>query len=589
MKKELTKLREYMKRNDIDAYIIPSSDAHQGEYVADYFQGRKWLTGFTGSAGTAVVLEDKAGVWTDGRYHIQAENQLKGTGFDLYRSGSEGVPEYDQWLLEELAEETAVAFDGRVVSQKTFGELSKKLSGKGINYIIQKDALTDIWEDRPELPMETVFDHDVEYAGMGREDKIELIRREMAEKKADMYILSSLDDIAWLLNLRGEDVKNTPLFYSYVVVEEDNALLFVDMGKIDEGLEEQLNESGIDILGYEEIGDYLLERSLGRTIICDPAKTSRYIYNYLEEGEVVEQTDLTTNLKACKNETERKHTRTAYLKDSVALVKFFNYVEENTGKGLTELEAEEVLENFRREDESFVYNSFDPIAGYRDHAAMMHFKATEENTYKLERKGFFLVDSGGQYLEGTTDITRTLVMGDLTLEEKTDFTLALQGMIDLSATKFLKGTTGYALDAICRRPMWNEGLDYKCGTGHGVGFFLNIHEGPCGFGQRPSYNNSLEIGNLITVEPGVYKENRHGIRHENTVFVRKAIEGEFGEFYELETITFFPIDTRAVVVEELTRAQKTWLNDYHRQTYEKLSPMLSGKDLEWLGERTKAI
>ena len=589
MKKELVALREYMKKSGMDAYIVPSSDAHQGEYVADYFQGRKWLTGFTGSAGTAVVLKDKAGVWTDGRYFIQAERQLAGTGFDLFKIGAEGVPSYEQWLEDELGEGAVLAFDGRVISQRSFTAIEEKLKSKNISYAIHSDALKKIWKERPELPKEIVFDHEVKWSGKSREEKIEDLRREMKDRDADIYVISSLDDIAWLLNLRGKDVKDTPLFYSYVLVEKENTILFVDMGKIDEELEEKLNNSGVDILGYDEVGEYLQDRAQGRKIICDPSKTSRYIYSLLEEGEVIDQEDVTTRSKARKNKVERKHIRTAYLKDCLALAKFFSYIEDNVDRGMTELEAEKVLEGFRRDERSFIYNSFDPIAAYRDHAAMMHFKSMEENTYKLERKGFFLVDSGGQYLEGTTDITRTLVMGGLTHEEKMDFTLALQGMIDLSTTKFLKGTTGYALDAICRRPLWNAGLDYKCGTGHGVGFFLNIHEGPCGFGQRPNYNTPLDEGMLITIEPGVYKENRHGIRHENTVFVKKAMENEFGEFYDLETITYFPIDTRGVLIEELTRAQKQWLNNYHRETYDKLSPMLSGGELEWLKERTKAV
>ncbi len=591
MRKELINLRKYMEKRDIDAYIVPSSDAHQGEYVADHFQGRKWLTGFTGSAGTAVILGEKAGVWTDGRYFIQAERQLEDSGFDLFKMGMDGVPAYDRWIAQELKgrEKVRVAFDGRVINESTFRKIDEAFKDMEVEYEISEDALEEIWSGRPMLSKIPIFDHDFKWAGKSREVKIEELREEMREKNSQMYVLSSLDDIAWFLNLRGEDVKNTPLFYSYVVVEEENTVLFVDMDKVDMELEDELNNTKVDIMGYNEIGEYLQERVEGKRIICDPEKTSRYIYNILEGGEVIDQQDHTTRAKARKNEIEMEHTRTAYLKDCVALVKFFNHVESNAGNGMTELEAEKVLEGFRREDESFYYNSFDPIAGYRDHAAMMHFKATEENTYKLERRGFFLVDSGGQYREGTTDITRTLVMGELTQEEKMDFTLALQGVIDLSTTKFLKGTTGYALDAICRRPMWNAGLDYKCGTGHGVGFFLNIHEGPCGFGQRPSYNNPLAEGMLITIEPGVYKENRHGIRHENTVFVRRSMEGEFGEFYELETITYFPIDTRAILVEELTRTQREWMNEYHEKTYEKLSPMLQGSDLQWLKERTKAV
>jgi len=589
MKKELILLREYMKRNELDAYIIPSSDAHQGEYVADHFQGRKWVSGFTGSAGTAVILREKAGVWTDGRYFIQAQRQLEGSGFDLFKMAVEGVPTYGEWLASELVEGAKVGFDGRVICQNDFQGIDKELKGKDVHYHIKEDALSEIWEERPELSKDKIFDFDVKFAGASREERVEAVREELRRKKAQMYLISSLDDIAWLLNLRGQDVKNTPLFYSYVVVEEKKVVLFIDGEKVDTKLSEILTGSNIDVMPYEEIGNYLDMNTKGKTIICDPSKTSRYAYSFLENGSVIEQQDMTTKSKALKNEVEREHVRRAYIKDCVALTKFFNYIEKNVEKGITELGAESVLEGFRREDSSFIYNSFDPIAGYRDHAAMMHFKATEENTYTLERKGFFLVDSGGQYLDGTTDITRTLVMGDLTHEEKFDFTIALQGVIELSTTKFLKGTSGYALDTICRKPMWNQGIDYKCGTGHGIGFFLNIHEGPCGFGPRPTYNTPLLEGMLVTIEPGVYKENRHGIRHENSVFVQKSMESEFGEFLELETITYFPIDTRAILVDELSSFQRKWLNDYHKKTYEILSSYLTGDDLEWLEERTKEI
>lgn len=588
MKKELLLLRTYMEKNNIDAYIIPSSDAHQGEYVADYFKGRKWLTGFTGSAGISVVLKDKAGVWTDGRYFIQAEEELKDTGFDMLKMGVEGFPTYPEYLGRELEANSKVAFDGRVICQDEFVKIEKELAGKNITYSVKKDALDEIWLERPELSKEKIFDFNMEYAGQSRLEKIDEIREYMKKKKADIYIISSLDDIAWTLNLRGADVDNTPLFYSYSVVEQEKTILFVDKKKVEDDLSEKLKADNIEVRGYSDIGEYLEENSKGKTIICDPSKTSRYIYDLIKEEKVIEEQDITTVKKALKNEVERKHTRNAYRKDCLALVKFFNYIE-NTDREITELESEKVLENFRREDPTFIYNSFDPIAGYRDHAAMMHFKASKENTYKLEKKGFFLVDSGGQYMDGTTDITRTLVMGELTHEEKFDFTVSLQGVIELSTTKFLKGTSGYALDAICRKPMWDNGLDYKCGTGHGIGFFLNIHEGPCGFGPRPTYNIPLEEGMLVTIEPGVYKKDRHGIRHENSVFVRKAMETEFGEFLELETITYFPIDTRAILVEELTKNQKIWLNDYHKKTYELLAPSLEGTNLQWLRERTKEI
>ncbi len=588
MKRELISLRSYMEENNLDAYIIPSTDAHQGEYVADYFQGRKWITGFSGSAGISIILKHKAGLWTDGRYFIQAEKELKGSGFTLFKTGEKNVPTYIEWLFQELKDGAKIGFDGRVISQDDFLKLDMKLKVKNIRYCIDSDALDIIWVDRPELPKDKIFILDKKFAGVSRETKIANIRSDLKDKKSDMYIISSLDDIAWLLNLRGSDIKNTPLFYSYVIVEKKKTTLFIEKNKIKEDILKVLNNSSIEVKNYKEIGDYLNVNTKRKKVICNPSKTSRYVYSFLDKDKVINQEDITTQFKALKNQVERKHIRDAYKNDCVALIKFFNHIEKNSHK-ITELEAEKILEKYRMEDDLFIYNSFDPIVAYGDHAAMMHFKATKDNSYSLKKKGLFLVDSGGQYFNGTTDITRTLVMGELSHEEKLDFTIALQGLIELSSTRFLKGTTGSALDTICRKPIWNQGINYRCGTGHGIGFFLNIHELPYGFGPRPSYNLPLDENMLLTIEPGVYKEDRHGVRHENTVFVKKYTESEFGIFYEFETISYFPFDTRGILISELTPFQIEWINNYHKKTYDILSPYLNGDDLEWLKKRTKSI
>ena len=584
---KLLKLRNEMSQKGIDAYIIPSSDAHQSEYVAEYFKGRKWISNFTGSAGTAVITANFAGLWTDGRYFIQAEKELEGSGFDLFKMAEEGVPTYPEWLKSVVKKDGIIGFDGKVISVSTYNEL--EIFFNKDNFIIEHDLLEFIWDDRPTFPKENIFIHNLSYAGKSTLEKIEIIRKIYNSHGADSYILSSLDDIAWTFNLRGSDVLNNTTFYAYALIEDKKTTLFIDFDKLDEKTTLYLKENNIILKAYNDVSK-TLSKLEGKNIFFSPERTSIYIQSLLLNNEIIHEKEITTQLKAVKNEVEIQNSRECYLSDSIALLKGFKYIEDNFNKTpITELDVEDIIKTERSKIDGFKGISFDTIAGYKDHAALMHFKANEKNTYTLESQGFLLVDSGGQYLNGTTDITRTFSLGTITPEQKKDFTLVLKSVITLSRAKFLKGTTGYKLDILARYPLWLEGLDYKCGTGHGVGFFLNIHEGPQGFSVRKSHDLPLEIGMNLTIEPGVYKEGRHGIRTENTVIVKEAFTNENGTFYEFETISFFPIDINSIDPSLLNKDELEWINTYHNTTFNKLSPYLDEDEVKWLKERTKQI
>ena len=490
----------------ITAYIIPTSDPHQSEYVAEHYKSRTWISGFTGSAGTVVVTQYDAILWTDGRYFIQAENQLKGSEYKLFKMGVPGFPSYVEWLRDNLKFGDTIGFDGRVFSQSSVEKLEKEFECKGIKFIDQYDLIGEIWIDRPEIPKKEAFVHEVKYTGITGKEKIEKVREKMKEKDADYFLITSLDDIAWLYNIRGGDVENNPVVISYGLVSMDKAYLFVDKSKVGVEAEGFLNENGIEIKEYEEVVNLVSNISKDSTILLDKNRINRWLYKEIpKECKIINHMDITTKLKAVKNGTEIENQRNAYIKDGVALTKFFYWLENNLGKiEITELSAEKKLEEFRKEQELFIEPSFGTISAYGPNAAMAHYSASETSNSTLQQKGLYLVDSGGQYLDGTTDTTRTIALGPITEEEKRDFTLTLKGHIALCNAKFLEGTTGYQLDIICRYPLWQEGLDFKHGTGHGVGFVLNVHEGP----HRISsvYNDiALEKGMVVSVEPGVYK------------------------------------------------------------------------------------
>lgn len=591
VKERVEKLQQLMREKGIDAYIIPSADAHQSEYAAPHWGSRKWISGFTGSAGTVVITLDKGnGLWTDGRYFIQAEKQLEGSSIDLFKMGQTSVPTISEWLRENLKEGSTVGFDGKVISKSFYDNLDRALSSKEIKYNLEFDLINEIWEDRPEIPMDEFFSLDVEFAGKSRIDKINEVREHMKKNFATHFVISSLDDIAWLFNIRGNDVPCNPVIISYAVVSLDEAILFVDSKKVTSEIKAELEKDGIQLKEYNDLDKYLNSLAKNSVVTYDALKTNMWVINSIDkEVKTLEEQNFTTNLKAVKNEVELENMRKAHIKDGVAMVKFLHWLHTNVGKEkITEMSASDELEGFRAEGENFKGISFGTIAGYKEHAAMMHYSATDETDYEILNEGMFLVDSGGQYLEGTTDITRTMVLGNLTAEEKRDFTLVVKGVIDLSMAKFLHGVTGTNLDVLARRPLWEYGIDYKCGTGHGVGFFLNVHEGPQAI--RVNYVPTvLQEGMNITNEPGVYKEGKHGIRIENILVVRKDEKTESGQFMNFETITFCPIDLEGIVVEMLTAEERAWLNSYHREVYDKLSAYLNEDQRAWLKYATRAI
>ena len=590
VKKRIEKLRSLMKENKIDAYIIPSFDAHQSEYVAEHWKGRQWISGFTGSAGTVVITLDDAGLWTDGRYYIQAEKQLEGSGIRLFKMADLGVPSYTEWLKNALKEGSTVGFDGSVFSVDLFKGMEKAFKSKNINIKIEKDLIDEIWEDRPEIPKELVFLHGIKYAGKSRVEKLNKVRANISTKGANYYLLTSLDDIAWLLNIRGNDVPNNPVVISNVLAGKDKCYLFVNDSKVTHDIRLELENDGIEIKGYNEIHQILNQLTIDDSIIFDANKTSISMYNSVNNDTTkIEEPNITTALKAIKNEVEIENLRNCQVSDGLAMVKFIKWLKESvTSEKITEISAQEMLEAFRRQQDLFVEPSFDTIAGYKDHAAMMHYKATKETQYTLKDEGFFLVDSGGQYFNGTTDTTRSIVLGKLTEEEKRDFTLVLKGHIALSSVKFLEGATGSSLDVLARQPIWEYGLDYKCGTGHGVGFFLNVHEGPQGFRKEPN-SVKLEKGMVITNEPGIYKEGKHGVRTENIMLVVEEEKTEFGQFMSFEAITYCPIDLDGIDKDMLTDKEKQWLNDYHKMVYKRLSPYLDEGHKSWLKKETREI
>lgn len=585
----LEKLREAMEKENIDYYIIPSSDSHQSEYVAEHFKGREFISGFTGSAGVLLVGLKEAFLWTDGRYFIQAERELNGSGISLMKMRTPGYPTIEEWIKKNIKSKKTLGFDGRLFSvnqYKGFLDISKE-NNFSIN--MDNDLLKNIWEARPELPKSKIFLHEEVYSGKYASEKLQEVRKHMKEKDAKNYIISSLDDIAWLCNIRGNDVKFNPVALSYVLINENYANLYINNAKIDDNTKEKLKNEGFEIYEYDEIEEHvkLIE---DRTII-DPNKLNAKIYSCLSSDvKVINEMNITTKLKAIKNEVEIANTEKSQVRDGVAMVKFIKWLKDNLGKEkITEISASKKLTEFRSKGENYKGDSFGTIAGYKEHAAMMHYSATEATDYEIKQEGMFLVDSGGQYLDGTTDITRTFILGNITEEEKRDFTLVLKGHIALSTAKFLKGTTGVNLDILARRPLWNYGIDYKCGTGHGVGYFLNVHEGPQGI--RPEGNSTvLKPGMIITNEPGVYKEGKHGIRIENTLLVVKDINSEeFGEFYKFKTISYCPIDLNGVVIEMLTNEERDWLNNYHKIVFEKLSPYLNDEEIEFLKVQTREI
>lgn len=586
----IAKLKELMKEKGIDYYIIPSADYHQSEYVGDYFKGREWISGFTGSAGTVVVTQNEVGLWTDGRYFIQAEKQLQGSGITLFKMGEEGVPTFIQYIVNNIQSGETLGFDGKVLATNTVLDFEAKLKDKKVNFNFEFDLVGEIWRDRPSLPASQVFVLEEKFTGESVEKKLTRVRNILEEENCDVNIITSLDDIAWIFNIRGNDVKNNPVNLAYAAITVDKAVLYIGEEKLNSEVEKYLYKNGVEVRDYFEIYEDMERVSNSNIIMMDLNKVNYTIFKKLNpEIKVINRSNPSTIMKACKNKVELENLRNSHVKDGVAVTKFMYWLKNSIGKEeITEMSATQKLESFRKEQELYIEPSFDTIAAYESNAAMMHYKSTPETDRRLEAKNLFLVDSGGQYFDGTTDITRTFVLGECSEELKKHFTLVLKGMINLSKVKFLYGVTGTNLDILARQALWNIGIDYKCGTGHGVGFLLNVHEGPQGI--RVQYNPQvLEEGMNVTNEPGVYIAGSHGIRLENELIVQKAEKTEFGQFMKFETMTYAPLDLDGVIKELLSKEEIEYLNNYHQMVYEKVSPYLTLEEKEWLKEYTRAI
>lgn len=602
-------LREKMKEYGMDAYLVPTSDFHGSEYVGDYFKCRSYLSGFTGSAGSLVVTMDMAGLWTDGRYFLQAADQLAGTGIDLFKMGEEGVPTIHDFLVEKLTEGQCLGFDGRTVTKSFALSLKKDLEAKKVRIEYAHDVAGEVWEDRPALSAEPVMLLGEEYTGKSRAAKLADVRKVMEEKKADYFVLTSLDDIAWLLNIRGGDVECNPVVLSYVVVMKEKVLLFANEKAFVSDVLEALNADGILLLPYNNIYSWIRRISAGKTVLLDGARANYAIVASIPETvKVLDETNPTQLPKAIKNAVEVANMRKAHIKDGVAETRFMYWLKQrvaaakaagtsvitdDNGEVLTEISASDKLEAFRAEQENFKGLSFGTIAGFGPHGAIIHYGATPETNSDLHTDEFLLVDSGAQYLEGTTDITRTFVLGDVDEEHKKHFTLVLRGNLNLSAAKFLHGVRGINLDAICRQPLWENGLDYNHGTGHGVGYFLNVHEGPNGFRWKvvPERMDSavFEEGMITSNEPGLYLEGKYGIRHENLIVCCKGEKTEYGQFMYFDDLTMVPFDLDGVEPSLLNSTEKKLLNAYHAKVYEKIAPYLPAEEKEWLREATREI
>ncbi len=590
----LEKFQELMIKNNIDAYIVPTSDYHNSEYVSDYFKGRAYLSGFTGSAGTLLILKKAAYLWTDGRYYIQAAKQIEGRPITLMKQGQPNVPTIAEFLNENLKDKNVLAFDGKVISTSFALELKEKITAN-IEFITNIDLINNVWSERPKLPFSILYKLDSFFSGKEYQDKIKEVRSAIKQSNADTFILSSLEDQAWLYNLRANDISHTPVFLAFSIITLDHTYLFIDQNKIDLNIEKYLDENDIIVKPYFEIYEFL-KNVKGRKILMDFNKVNYLLYSLVSTNNTpINQQDPTLLMKAIKNETEIKNIKLAHIKDGVAFTKFMYYVKSNYDDNIemSEISVSDYLAQLRSKTEGFVDLSFNTICGFKDHAAMMHYSATPETNYNLNDYGFLLIDSGGHYLEGTTDITRTLALGKITDTMKVHFTTVLKSVIALSTAVFLKGCNGINLDILCRGPIWKLLIDYKCGTGHGVGYLLSVHEAPNGFRWQivPERNDSaiFEPGMITTNEPGIYLENQYGIRTENEMLCVEKEKTEFGEFLGFETITYAPIDLDAIKPSLLTKDEKEWLNDYHQKVFDIISPNLTPNEQEWLRYYTRKI
>ena len=585
-------LRQEMKKKELDAFLIPSSDPHQSEYVAAHWQARKWISDFSGSAGIVVITANHAGLWTDSRYFLQAEDELSGSDMILQKQKIPHAPEHISWLKENLPEGSVVGCDGMMFSVNQINQLEKSFDEKDIALDYNHDLISLIWDDRPPLPQNIVFEHELKFAGKSRKEKLNAIREKMKKKNADYHLITTLDDIAWTFNIRSNDVECNPVTIAFAVIGLDHSFLFIDDKKIPAYLRSGLEEDQVELLPYSEVLTFLHHLIDSNNILIDPSRTSINLYNAIRHAQITLYHTISTPLKAIKNETEIKHIKNVMRKDAVALLRLFMWLEKMLPeRDVPETEVAEKLDDFRSEQEFYHGESFAAIVGYNDNGAIIHYHALPEKCALIKNEGILLLDSGGQYSDGTTDITRTIVIGEPTEEQKTNFTLVLKGHIDLAMLKFPHGTRGNQMEILARKALWDHGLNYSHGTGHGVGFFLNVHEGPQALGTGATAKAAVvfEPGMLTSNEPGFYKTGEYGIRIENLIVAMEDRETDFGKFLKFETVTLFPIDFNLIDANLLDKNELDWLNDYHQKVYDEVSPLLNPDEKLWLKERCRKI
>jgi len=588
--KKIDRIRQLMKSRNIAALIVPSADPHQSEYIAEHWRVIEWLTGFSGSAGTVVITHDRAVLWTDFRYYIQAENQISGTVFELYRMGEPGVPGFEKYLAGALKPGDTVGIDGKLLSMNLKKKYETMLEKKAIELNSDIDFIDAVWKDRPQLPDSEAFSFSKAYAGVSRVEKISRIRAEMDDLNASYHLISTLDDIAWTLNLRGSDVHTNPVNIAFVLISPEKVVLFIKREKIIDRLETDLQQSGVEIAEYECIYDALSHIEESSSILVDPENINCRLYHSINKTcRIVEKTNPSIAFKAVKNSVEIDHLRNTAVKDGAAVENFLFWLETESRSGkLTEMSAADKLYEFRKDQDLFIANSFDPIMAYGEHSAMCHYSADSETDAVIGSHGMFLTDSGGNYLTGTTDITRTICRGRPTKQQIEDYTLVLKGHIAVAVALFPEETRGFQLDTLSRQYLWNSGMNFGHGTGHGVGFFLCVHEGPAKLSPHP-VDIKLEKGMVLTNEPGVYREDEYGIRLENMILVIKAFENDFGTFMKFENLTYCHFERELIDKSMLLRHEIEWVNTYHAKVYETLYPVLNKEVRLWLKDKTKIL
>ncbi|MGI5975537.1 MAG: aminopeptidase P family protein [Paludibacter sp.] len=585
----LAHLRNLMRANKLSAYIVPGTDPHAGEYIADCWKERDWISGFDGSAGTVALTLEKAAVWVDSRYYLQADEQLKDTEYEVMKMGLPGVPDILSWLVQQLKSGEQVGVNPEMFSVNAFAHMEETLGKQGVN-VVQLDLIREMWLDRPAIPNHPIFVFDEKFSGKSSLKKMDELRKKMKNVQADVFITNTLDEIAWLFNIRGSDVNYNPVAIAYACVSQQEAILYASAEKLTDEVRQYLKSQSITVKDYLAIYEDIASIPHNQKVLFDGNKLNRSLFESIPAAcTVISMPSPVAQMKSIKNETELAGFRKAMIKDGVALTRFFIWLEENVGSGkLTELSITDKLHDFRAEQEDFYGESFATITGYAGHGAIVHYKADEKSDATILPEGILLLDSGAQFLHGTTDITRTATLGMPTKQQKIDFTLVLKGHIGLATAKFLVGTRGSQLDILARKAMWDRGLNYGHGTGHGIGHFLNVHEGPQSIRMEEN-PVTLQPGMIISNEPGLYRTNKYGVRIENLIHVVEDRQTEFGSFLKFETLTYFPIDTNLIDKDLLTAEEINWLNAYHQEVYDRIAPHLSDAERLWLQKKTKAI